>query len=127
MKKTFIIMAIVALFLSACNDYGTKKTFGKGELYYTEKVTETEADSVGVFLEEMGYLGDDKETSIQVDRVGETYKIRLVVQEQYQEKDSSLDISFKALAFMASHQVFDGKTVEIDLCDATLETKRTIK
>lgn len=120
-------MAVVATFLVACNDYGTKKTFGKGELYYTENVTETEADSVGAFLNEMGYLNDEKETSIQLDKVGETYKIRLVVGEQYQEKDSSLDISFKALGFMASQQVFDGKDVEVDLCDDQLKTKRTIK
>ena len=127
MKKVFMIMAVASMFLVACNDYGKKKTFGKGDLYYTENITEVEADSAGAFLQEMGYLSDEKETSIQLDTAGDTYKLRLVVGEQYQEKDSSLDYSFQALGFMASQRVFDGKPVEIDLCDDGLKTKRTLK
>lgn len=127
MKRILIIMAVVATFLAACNSYGTKKTFGKGDLYYTENVTEAEADSAGKFLEENGYLSDEKETSIQLDKVDGVYKIRLVVNEQYQEKDSSLDYSFRALGMLASMKVFDNEPVEVELCDALLKPKRTIK
>jgi len=126
-KKGLILLAIVATFLAACNNYGKKKTFGKGSLYYTENITEEQADKAGAFLKEMGYLSDDKETSIQLDKVDSTYRIRLVVSEEYQEKDTSLDFSFKALGFLASISVFDSKPIEVDLCDGRLNTKRTLK
>lgn len=127
MRKLLIVVAIAAMFMVACNNYGKKKAFGQGDLYYTENITEAEADSAGKFLKDMGYLSDDKETSIQLDKTDSVYKIRLVVQEQFQEKDSSLDFSFSALGTMASLRVFDGKPVEVELCDERLNTKRTIK
>lgn len=126
-KKGLLLFAVALMFFASCTNYGTKKTFGKGDLYYTENITEAQADKAGAFLKEMGYLSDDKETSIQLDRVDSTYKLRLVVGEEYQEKDTSLDFSFKALGFLASISVFDSKPVEVDLCDETLNTKRTLK
>lgn len=126
-KKGLLLLAITATFLAACNNYGKKKTFGKGELYYTESITEDEADKAGSFLKEMGYLSDEKETSIQIDKADSIYKIRLVVGKEFQETDTTLDFSFKALGFLASTTVFNGKPVEIDLCDNTLTTKRTLK
>lgn len=127
MKKVFMAMAAVALLITACNNYGKKKSFGKADLYYTENITEAEADSTGAFLEEMGYFGDEKELSVQVDKVDSTYKLRFVVLETYQTTDSSLDNNFKLIATLASYRVFDGKKVEVDFCDDELKTKRTIK
>jgi hypothetical protein len=127
MKKVFMIMAVASMFLVACNDYGKKKTFGKGDLYYTENITESEADSALEFFKEMKYLSDDKSTSMQIDKQNGIYKIRLVVGDEYQNTDTSLDNQFKLVSTLASMKVFDGKPVEVDLCDDQLETKRTLK
>ncbi len=126
-KKGLLLLAIVATFLAACNNYGKKKTFGKSSLYYTENITEEQADKAGVFFKDMGYLSEANESNIQLDKVDSTYKIRLVVDKEFQEKDTSLDFSFKALGFLASISVFDGKPIEVDLCDGRLNTKRTLK
>src|SRR5690606_33706116 len=113
MKKINLVLAFVALItITSCQNYGTKITFGKGDLYYTENITKVQADSAGSFLQEMGYLSEEKNTSIQLDKMDSTYKLRLVVAEQYQEKDSSLDYSFKALGALASVRVFKSAPVE---------------
>ena len=126
-KKGLLLLAITATFLAACNNYGKKKTFGKGELYYTESVTNDEAEKAGALLKKMGYLNDDRETSVQIDKADSIYKIRFVVDEEFQETDTTLDFTFKTLGFLASATVFNGKPVEIDLCDNRLTTKRTLK
>jgi hypothetical protein len=126
MRRVFIIMAVIAVFFVACTNYGTKKTYGKGELYYTENITEAEADSVGAFLSEIGYLNDETGVTVQVDKVDTVYKLRFVVKEEYHTNDS-LDFFFKIYGNMASERVFGGKTVEVDLCDNLLKPQRTIK
>lgn len=126
MKKIFIALAVVTFFIAACNNYGKKKTYGKGELYYTENVTEAEADSAGAFLSEIGYLNDETELTVQVDKEDSTYKLRFVVKEEYYTNDS-LDIFFKIYGNMASKRAFDGKPVQVEICDNTLKTQRVVK
>ncbi len=126
MKKLLQLFILILLF-SSCSSHGTKLEFGKGELYYTDKVTAVEAQKTGDFLKELGYLSDDRQTSFQLDKEDEVYKIRMVVKDEFLEGDTSLDYSFMAMGALASIQVFDGNTVHVDLCNDKLEVKRTVK
>ncbi|MFT7036358.1 MAG: hypothetical protein ACJA2S_004887 [Cyclobacteriaceae bacterium] len=48
------------------NEHGYKNSFTKGDLYYIKPITDIQADSLGAFLIEDGFLNDDKNVSMQI-------------------------------------------------------------
>lgn len=126
MKKALLILTLAVMMFTACNNYGKKKTFGKGELYYTEQITEEEAQKAGEFLLKNGILSEDRRNSIQLDKADSIYKLRIVVEDKFFTNDSA-DITFRGISTFMSLEVFDNKPVEVDLCDDQLKTKRTVK
>lgn len=125
MKKSILILSFLFI-LIGCTSHGTKLEIGKGELYYTDNVTAEEAQKTGDFLLELGYLSTEKQTSFQLDRDKDVYKIRMVVKDEFLKGDTSLDYSFIAMGTLASSRLFGGKTVQVDLCNEYLEVKRSI-
>ncbi|UPT66640.1 MAG: hypothetical protein M0D57_19685 [Sphingobacteriales bacterium JAD_PAG50586_3] len=69
MRKIALIF-LAALILSSCSDYGKKLEYGKGELYYTERVTETEAKNLGKYLSDVKMFPEGKEVSYLIDKEG---------------------------------------------------------
>ena len=110
----------------ACNNYGKKIELGKAKMYYTKGVTEEEASKTAVFLQKNGYLNGDKPTMAQLDKKDSTYLIRIYVEEQLYTNDS-FDVRLYSLRTRAALEVFDNALVEIDLCNARMKTKKTIK
>lgn len=128
MKKYLIIfiMAVVVAGLSSCNNYGTKKVFNDIELYYTDKVTVSEADALGNYMkDEDGKEGKDTKT-IQLNKEGDVFQVRMVIKENYL-KDKEYFETMKILANALSEEVFKGEKVEIHMCNDKLETQKVIK
>jgi len=119
-----LLLAVVTL--TGCN-YGKKLTFKKGELYYTDKVTEDEANKLGEFLVERKYFTDDKEVTVQLNREDGVYQVRMVVVDDYKSMKDVYPTAYQVLAARISHEVFDGKTVEIHLCNDRLKTREVVK
>ncbi|MFQ5731118.1 MAG: hypothetical protein ACE5KM_04080 [Planctomycetaceae bacterium] len=117
-----LLLAVTAL--TGCDTYGTKLEFKSGELYYTDKVTEAAANTLGQFLVKKGYFNDDKRVSVQLTRENDVYQVRMVVVDDYK---SVYPKSFQIMAAAISVEVFGGKTVEIHLTDNTLETREVIQ
>lgn len=119
--KRIALIFLAALILSSCGDYGTKLEYGKGELYYTEKVTELEAKNMGKYLTDVAMFPEGKKVSYLLDKDGETYIFKQIVgKEDYVTDQNYLEDSQMLAGFM-SHELFNDKPVEFWLCDKTFE------
>ncbi|UXX81274.1 leucine-rich repeat domain-containing protein [Reichenbachiella carrageenanivorans] len=106
-------------------DYGYEKQFKKGTLYYTKGVDETKVDSLGDFMIENGYFIDEREISMQLtykDVGVNAYELRAVYSgDANEELPQEYHDIFTQLAYMVSHQVFEGKPVHFHLTDEEFE------
>lgn len=128
MKKTylFILMAIFVTALSSCDNYGTKKMIDSTELYYTDEVTEAEADALGDYLKEIEFNDDDETITVQLTKEGDTYQFRMVMKEGYADDDETIEMA-EEFAYFLSRDVFDGEEVEMHLCDEELKTLKVVQ
>jgi hypothetical protein len=123
MRKIIQIPVVLSLLfattLVSCNNFGKKiKIDGtKGEVYYKDGATESEAKKVGDFLKEAGFLGNEKGASVQVSKENEGYTIRFVYDKEYYDKTEGLESIFKLYGAKLSKEIFDGNKVNIALAD----------
>ena len=123
MKKLFFSFVIIAsglfFLLSSCSNFGKKVNIEgtKGEVYYKDGATETDAGKVGEFLKKDGFLGNEKTASIQVSKKNDSYAVKFVYDKSYYEKNPWLDDFFKKYTARMSKELFDGKKVDIALTD----------
>jgi len=120
-----MIVLLAMLALAGCTNYGTKLEFKKGELYYTENVTEAEAKKLGDYLLEQGYFDDTETRTVQLDKKDGTPHVRFVVKEEYQTSPKSIEL-FTPIGAELSKAVFGNAKIVVDICNETLETKQTI-
>jgi hypothetical protein len=126
MKRLTVFAAICLLLATwGCKNYGTKLEYGKGELFYTAAVTETEAKKLGEYLEKGGYYKGDQRKSVQLDKQGDTYAVKFVVKEGL-DKDEKLMGVFKTIANDISQTVFSGAKVDAHVCDDGLNTLKVV-
>mgnify|MGYP005814550255 FL=1 len=126
MKKlvTFVVVLVVFLLIwkFGGSSYGEKLEFNSTDIYYTELVTEADAQKLGEYLLESEFA-DGRDKSVQLSRRDSVYLFRMVVMEGV-EKDSSNDITFEAMALTLSWNVFDNAPVELEACDDRFNTLR---
>lgn len=122
MKNIFTKLAIAAGFiflLSSCTDYGKKiKIEGtKAEVYYKNGASEADARSVGNFLKQDGFLGNDKPASVQVTKEGNRNIVRFVYDKEYFDKTPGVEDLFKTYGARMSKELFYRRKVDIALAD----------
>ena len=124
MKMTLkFVLGCLTIMLVACSSYGEKVEYDGTEVYYINGVSKKTADAVGAYLVSSGFAnGSSKSVQISKDSI---YSFRMVTQEQYQQ-DTSMDISFQAMGFLLSKEVFDGAPINFVICDATFGEARTL-
>lgn len=132
MKKHSPLLAVLFVLLitglSSCSNYGKKiKIEGtKGEVYYKDGATEAEAQKVGNFLKESGFLTKDKIASIQVLKEGNEHVVRFVYNKEFYEKTAGLEDLFKWYGAKMSKDIFGGEKVNIGLADNTFKDFKKI-
>ncbi len=119
-----LLAAICSFVLASCDGHGTKLMFNKGELYYTEGVTEDEANKLGKYLVDNEFF-DGVEKSAQITKEGSKYQFRMVTQEEFIE-DANFAVIAGTMAQQLSTAVFGGAETELHLCDEMLKTKKVI-
>ena len=104
-------------------DFGTKLIFTEVyDLFYTENVTAEEAQALGDYLVQQNFfVNDGGGISIQLDKTGDIYEFRMVINEGVENDQDSIN-SMKIFAYDLSQDVFNGENLNIHLCDDTLET-----
>lgn len=122
MRKYVLVFLslLLAVFMAGCANYGKEKNFDGIQLFYTKAVTESEVDKLGRYLISSGATDGTKKT-IQLNKNGNTYEFRMVVKKGL-EQDQEYRNLFRLMTLEISQEVFDGKNVDIHLCDDKLET-----
>ncbi len=118
-------IAILLAIGLACKGYGTKLEFNGGEVYYTENANEADAKKLGDYLVKDGYF-DGKPKTVQLDKSGSTYQVRLVIQKEFQNDQKTAD-GLKELFGQISKDVFGGAATEIHMCDEELKTVKVVR
>jgi hypothetical protein len=128
MKKLLVLLLPVVLVFTSCDDYGKKvKINDKLTVYYKgEGVNESDAKKLGDFLEKNS--GENKgEIAAQVMKEGDTYVVRMPVNEEAYNKDKDrFEKLFWYMQDLVSESVFDGKKTKIILTDNKLKDKLTL-
>lgn len=120
-----LVVTFIAYVVFNMEGYGEKLEFNGTDVYYTEEVTEADAQKLGEYLVSSEFA-DGGEKSVQLSKRDSVYLFRMVVMDGV-TKDSANDISFMALAWTLSANVFDKAPVELEACDNTFETLRVYK
>lgn len=124
MKYLFSSVVIFSMvLLISCTGYGDKVVYDGTEIYYKEGVSEEIAKKTGEYLQEIEFT-DGSVKSIQLTK-DSVYNFRMVVQKQF-ETDTTKDFSFMALGFLLSEEVFEGASLNFQICDNTFKTVRNI-
>lgn len=105
-------------------ELGKKLTVGNGELYFVPPVTEQQAQRLGQYLVDAGFL-DEEPAGVQIRKEGKYYQFRMVAKKGI-ELDSVFITGLKELCKELSENVFKGNPVEIHICDDYFETVRVV-
>lgn len=128
MKKNLVLLSLLAFyfaFSSCSNNYGTKLMFDNTELYYTDDITEDEANEIGKYLQEIDFTDGDEKT-VQIAKDGDTYQFRMVVKEGYDEDKDYEQIAYEFI-YNLSYDVLNGAPAELHMCDENIETIKVVK
>lgn len=117
-----LVVAFVVYVIYSMEGYGEKLEFNGTDVYYTEMVTEADAQKLGEYLVEAEFA-DGGEKSVQLSKRDSVYLFRMVVMDGVTE-DSANDVTFLAMTYALSLSVFDGAPVSLEACDNTFETLR---
>ena len=115
-QSIFLLTLLFAtVLITACSSHGKEKDFKGVQLFYTDAITEAEADSLGSFLEFSGFA-DGTEKTVQITREGDVYQFRMVVVDDY-DAEEGYEAMFRIFARDLSENVFRGKKVELHACN----------
>lgn len=98
-----------------------KMVFGKGELYYTEPVTATEAHAVGELIRQSGFFSDERQTSAHVCQEDGVYQLKFVIDPSYRD-DPEIKAAFIELSHSIAADALGERPVVLHLCDEHLRT-----
>ncbi len=118
----FLALVFVAYVVLSIEGYGEKLEFNGTDVYFTEEVTEAEAQKLGEYLVEAEFA-DGGSKSVQLSKRDSVYLFRMVVRDGIVE-DSANDVTLLAMTYALSLAVFDGAPVELEACDDVFETLR---
>lgn len=119
-----IALVTFAFLFAGCMNYGEKKEFNKGDLYYTEGVDVADVDKLGEYLVEADFF-DGVEKSVQLQKNGDRYVFRVVMQDEFLGKEETTR-NFRLIGMLLSSQVFNDAPVDVELTDAYFETQEEI-
>ncbi len=108
-------------------DYGYKRKFKKGEIFYNGPVTQEQADQVGEIMVTMGFFNDEKEVSMLLDQNDDKiYEFKMVVDQSEQIEEEVLE-ALKIIRLLVQGQVFPDDQLHLHLTDGQFETTKIIK
>ena len=119
----FAVMLVAVVGLAGC--FGKKLSFGKGEVYYKDPVTEAEATKLGNFLKTEQYFDDTTQKSVQLLKENDVFIVKFVVIEGAEKQEDAVN-AFGIFAKQISKDVFGGGKVQVELTDSNLKTVKSI-
>lgn len=99
--------------------------YNKNQLYYTDRVTESQAKKLGDYLESQGFFKDDSETDVKIDKQEDTYVFSIIIKDEYLDNEEVVD-NMKFVSEELSVYVFENSKVKIDLCNNRFKVLKSI-
>lgn len=121
---TLFLASALSASISSCKSYGAEKTYNGVQLFYTDEITEKQADKLGNYLIESEFANGEFKT-VQMTKTGNTYEFRMVVKKGI-DKDPEYCELGKLMAGELSENVFDGEKVNLHFCDEYLKTLKVL-
>jgi hypothetical protein len=90
--------------------------FGKCELYYSDPVTDAEANSVGNQLVKAGYFNDGRAASVHIARENDAFQLKFVINPSYKD-NPQIKAAFIELSRGIASDALGGRPVVLHLCD----------
>lgn len=90
--------------------------YGENHLFYTNKITESQAKKLGDYLNSEGYFTPSSKVDVKIDKQDTLYILSLVVEGDY-KSDKSYVEPMKAISKEISKMFFENNKVRIDLCN----------
>jgi hypothetical protein len=121
MKKNLIcnatLILCLAVFFSACTNYGKKANKGNIDVFYKSGITADEAQRTADFLYRLDQSNETRteKKSIQLTKEKDTVNFRMVVDKERMKNIP--EESFEILANLVAEGVFNGKPVNMVLTD----------
>lgn len=131
MKKYYPLIFVAAIFVSivSCtSQYGKKvKINDTLEVYVKgDNVHDTDVQKLGNYFADL-WKDSQNEKSLQLSKDDSAYIVKLVVDEEKLNSDSTLIAGFTAIQFLLEYQVFNGQKVKFMVTDDHLKTIRTFE
>ncbi|MFL0168613.1 MULTISPECIES: hypothetical protein [Clostridium] len=99
--------------------------YGENHLFYTNKITESQAKKLGDYLNSEGYFTPSSKVDVKIDKQDALYILSLVVEGDY-KSDTSYVEPMKAISRELSKNVFENSKVRIDLCNDRFQVLNSI-
>lgn len=121
------LLYISLLFIS-CNSYGKKILINdKSEVYYKGSgVSMEDAKRLGQFLLSRGYFNVSDQRSVQLTKKGDSYVVKLVVDQEYMKAEDNVIAGFRVWQMWIEDSVFNGSQTELLLADTELKNTREV-
>lgn len=108
-------------------DYGQRRKFKKGEVYYNDPVTKDQVDQIGEFMIMMDFFNDEREASMLLDlNEDDVYELMIVVISEEALTDEVLT-GFATIEGIIQQDVFGEDEFHLVLTDGEFEPIKTIK
>ena len=108
------------------NDFGHKRKFKKGEVYYDHPVTKETADKVGELLLIFGFFNDERATTVILAQAEEAKPVRMkMVIDESKLNDEVLD-AFLMIKTMVKETAFPDDELDLILVDSDLDEVETL-
>ncbi|MBK49855.1 MAG: hypothetical protein FI718_01280 [SAR202 cluster bacterium] len=120
------LAAFTLVLLNGCTNITKNEiNFGETTLYFTKNVPRDQAQSLGDYLYEIGYLGETSSADARLDKTKEKYILHLNVMPEL-ESNEQVILDVDILSNRISQKILEGATLEIILADANLTPYRTV-
>lgn len=99
--------------------------YAENHLFYTNKITESQAKKLGDYLNSEGYFTPSSKVDVKIDKQDTLYILSLVVEGDYKSNTSYVE-PMKAISRELSKNVFENNKVRIDLCNDRFQVLNSI-
>lgn len=122
----FLISMGILYFCQSCSDGAKVIEFKNIQLEYSAGINDSVIDKLRKYLTKDPCSCDSVSKQFQLTKGNGTYLFKISIVDYIAEKNSDFDLC-KHYARQLSKDVFDGKKVEIHICDGEFETKHIVR
>ncbi len=108
-------------------DYGYRRKFKKGEIFYNSPVTKEQVDTIGEFMLLMNFFNDEREASMLLDKnKNDVYELKIVVVSERALTEEVMQ-GFQSIKQVIQQDVFPNDVFHLVLTDGEFDTLKTLE